>query len=76
MSILEKKYTGELIKKTEKPEEINILSDNIFWKIKIYSMKIFNNFYTKYAYMGKSQHKLLEDFSKNHLSKFSKLPAF
>jgi hypothetical protein len=74
LSILEKKYTGELIKKTEKPEEIKILSDNIFWKIKIYSMKIINNFYTKYAYMGKSQHKLLEDFSKlireNYSEKF------
>ena len=64
LSILEKKYKGELIKKTEKPEEIKILSENIFWKIKIYSMKIFNNFYTKYAYMGRSQDKLLEDFSK------------
>jgi len=63
-SILEKKYKGDLIKKSEKPEEIKILSENIFWKIKIYSMKIFNNFYTKYAYMGRFQDNLLQDFSK------------
>lgn len=64
LSILEKKYKGDLIKKSEKPEEIKILCDNIYWKIKIFSIKIFNNFYTKYAFLGRNDDTLLQDFSK------------
>lgn len=62
-TILEKKYKGDLVKKTEKTEEIKILNENIFWKIKIFAMKIFNNFYTKYTYVGKFGDKSLESFS-------------
>ena len=51
ISILEKKYSGELIKKTEIPDQIKILKENVYWKIKIYCMKIFNNFYSKYSHI-------------------------
>lgn len=61
--ILDKKYSGDLIKKTEKTEEIKILSDNVYWKIKFYCMKIFNNYYAKYSFVGRNVSEVSIEFT-------------
>jgi len=71
IAILEKKYSGDLIKKTEKPEEIKILSENVYWKIKCYCMKIFNNFYSKYSYVGRIQNDSKAEFANIIRNKFA-----
>lgn len=73
IAILEKKYKGDLIKKTEKPEEIKILSENVYWKIKCYCMKIFNNFYSKYSFASRIQNDEKTEFSKIIRNKFSEM---
>jgi len=71
INILQKKYYGELLKKTEKSEEIKILNDSVYWKIKCYCMKIFNNFYSKYSFPSRITNDSKEEFSNIIREKFS-----
>jgi len=61
--ILDKKYSGELIKKTNDSTEIKILEKNIFWKIKIYAMKIFSIAYYKHSHKSKSKDPKMKEYS-------------
>lgn len=71
ISILEKQYSGDLIRKTEKTEEIKILNENVYWKIKGYCMKIFNNFYCKHSFAGKIHNDCKAEFSNIIKDKYS-----
>jgi hypothetical protein len=61
--ILEKKYSGDLIKKTNISSEIKFLEKNIYWKIKIYSIKIFSIAYYKHSHKSKAKDQKLKDYS-------------
>jgi len=61
--VLEKKYSGDLIKKTNNSSEIKFLEKNIYWKIKIYAMKIFSIAYYKHSHKSKAKDEKLKDYS-------------
>ncbi len=61
--ILERKYTGVLVIKTDDYSQIKILEKNIFWKIKIYAIKIFNLAYYKHSHKSKSKDQKMKDYS-------------
>lgn len=61
--ILEKKYTGDLIKKSNDSAEIKFLEKNIYWKIKIYAMKIFNIAYYKHSHKSKAKDPKMKEYS-------------
>lgn len=61
--ILEKKYTGDLIKKTNDTSEIKILEKNIYWKIKIYAMKIFSFAFYKHSHKSKAKDPKMKEYS-------------
>ena len=61
--ILGKKYCGDLIKKTTDNTEIKLLEKNLYWKIKIYSMKIFNIAYYKHSHKSKAKDIKMKEYS-------------
>lgn len=61
--VLQKKYSGDLIKKSNDSQEIKILEKNIFWKIKHTCMKIFNLSYYKYSHKLKSKDSKIKEYS-------------
>ncbi len=61
--ILERKYTKELVIKTDDCSQIKILEKNIFWKNKIYAIKIFNSAYYKYSHNSKNKDQEIKDYS-------------
>lgn len=61
--ILEKKYSGDLIKKTNDSSETKFLEKNFYWKIKIYAMKIFKIAYFKHSHKSKGKDPKMKEYS-------------
>lgn len=72
--VLQKKTPGDLIKKTNNPEEIKILEKNIYWKIKKIAIKNIYTYYTKNAVINKKDEDKVKNFKK--LIKNEYLPKF
>ena len=75
--VLQKKTQGELIKKTNKPEELKILEKNIYWKIKKIAIKNIFTYYTKNSKTNKGDSEKVKNFKKliknEYLLKFLEL---
>lgn len=61
--ILEKKYSNELVKITENSEDQKHLEKNIYWKIKLYAMKIFNFSYYRHSHKSKNKDSKIKEYS-------------
>jgi hypothetical protein len=62
--VLQKKSQGELIKKTNNPQEIKILEKNIYWKIKKIAIKNIFTYYNKNSKINKQDSEKVKNFKK------------
>merc|ERR1712032_308855 len=72
--VIQMKTEGELIKKSNKSEEIKILEKNIYWKIKRIAIKNIYTYYTKNSKTNKGDSEKVKNFKK--LIKNDYIPKF